>query len=108
MALSKALEQGNFAMMASLDLSSAFDVVNINLLLKRMKIMGIPRDIIELVEIWLRDRSYYVKVKGKVSFIKHSNIGTIQGSILGPFLYAVFVSPLFDITLFHAYASPAS
>ena len=33
-----------------------------------------------------------------------SNVGTIQGSILGPFLYAVFVSPLFDLTPFHAFA----
>ena len=33
-----------------------------------------------------------------------SEVGTIQGSILGPFLYAVFVSPLFDMTDFTAYA----
>ena len=55
MALAKALEQGHFALMASLDLSSAFDVVDINLLLKR-----IPKDILELVEIWLRECKYYV------------------------------------------------
>ena len=90
--------------MASLDLSSAFDVVNIGLLLKRMQIIGIPRDIIELVEIWLRDRTYYITCRGKNSCIKMSNVGTIQGSILGPFLYAVFVSPLFDLTPFHAFA----
>ena len=35
-ALAMALEQGNFALMASLDLSSAFEVVKIKLLLKRM------------------------------------------------------------------------
>jgi hypothetical protein len=78
-ALAKALEQGNFALMASLDLSSAFDVVNISLLLKRMQIIGIPRDIIELVEIWLRDRTYYITCRGKNSCIKMSNVGTIQG-----------------------------
>ena len=27
-----------------------------------------------------------------------SDVGTIQGSILGPILYALFVSPLFDLT----------
>ena len=30
--------------------------------------------------------------------------GTVQGSILGPFLYAVYVSPLFELTEFHAFA----
>jgi hypothetical protein len=95
-ALTKALEQGHFAPMASLDLSSAFDVVNTGLLIKRMKIIGIPDDVTEMVEIWLKDRTYYISCKGRNSFIRHSNIGTIQGSILGPFLYAIFVSPLFD------------
>jgi hypothetical protein len=103
-ALAKALEQGHFALMASLDLSSAFDVVNTKLLLKRMKIIGIPNDITELVEIWLKDRTYYIRCKGKYSFKRLSNIGTIQGSILGPFLYAIFVSPLFDLTPFHPFA----
>ena len=27
-----------------------------------------------------------------------SDVGTIQGSVLGPILYALFVSPLFDLT----------
>ena len=36
-ALAKALDQGEFVLMASLDLSSAFDVVNIDLLIKRLK-----------------------------------------------------------------------
>jgi hypothetical protein len=103
-ALAKALEQGHLALMASLDLSSAFDVVNIKLLLKRMEIMGIPSDVTELVEIWLKDQTYYISCKGKNLFIRLSNIGTILGSILGPFLYANFVSPLFDLTPFHVFA----
>ena len=50
-ALAKALDQGNFALMASLDLSSAFDVVDINLLIKRLKIIGLPKDMVELISI---------------------------------------------------------
>ena len=33
-----------------------------------------------------------------------SNTGTIQGSILGPILYAIFVSPLFDLKKLSNYA----
>ena len=40
---------------------------------------------------------FYVDVKGESSYIKKSDSGTIQGSRLGPILYAIYVSPLFDI-----------
>ena len=52
-ALARALDQGNFAVVANIDLSSAFDLVNINLLIKRMRIIGLPKDVVDLVEIWL-------------------------------------------------------
>ena len=50
---------GEYALLAGLDLSSAFDMVNVNLLLKRMRIVGLPHDVIRLVEIWLKGRSFY-------------------------------------------------
>ena len=95
--LSRALDKNNYALMASIDLSAAFDVVNINLLIKRLKIIGIPTDVIELIEIWLKNRLFYVDIDGNCSYIKSSDSGTIQGSRLGPILYAIFVSPLFDL-----------
>ena len=48
--------------MASLDLSMAFDLVNTELLVKRLKIMGMPSDLIKLIREWLSNRSYYVQV----------------------------------------------
>ena len=50
-ALARALDQSHFALMASLDLSSAFDLVKISLLLKRLKIIGLPADVGRLIEI---------------------------------------------------------
>ena len=85
-------------------MNSAFDVVNIKLLLKRMRIAGLPSDIVKLVEIWLVERRFFVTVNGKNSFIKISDLGTVQGSILGPFLYALYVSPVFELTTFFAFA----
>ena len=82
--------------MSSLDLSAAFDVVNIDLLMKRLKIIGLPEDIISLIRIWLSNRSYYVTVDGSNLILFDLLLGTVQGSILGPILYAIFVSPVFD------------
>ena len=84
--------------MASIDLSAAFDVINIGLLVKRLRIIGLPEDVVSLIEIWLSNRIFYVEMDDLVSNILNTSHGTIQGSILGPILYAIYVSPLFDLT----------
>ena len=95
--LASALDEGNYAIMASLDLSAAFDVVNIKLLILRLRLLGLPDDLISLVGNWLSLRYFYVSVGGENSIIHSLDVGTVQGSILGPILYAIFVSPLFDL-----------
>ena len=95
--IARAINEGKYGLVSSLDLSSAFDVVNIDLLLKRLKIVGLPSDIIDLISAWLRKRSFFVSVDGENSIIYDLLLGTVQGSILGPLLYAIYVSPLFDV-----------
>ena len=102
--LARAMDQNKYALMSSIDLSAAFDVVNIKLLLKRLKIIGLPGDLIDLIAVWLSNRLFYVDIDGDCSFIKSTDTGTIQGSRLGPILYAIFVSPLFDIEKMSNYA----
>ena len=46
--------------MASLDLSSAFDVVDVKLLIKRLYIIGLPGDVLSMVENWLTGRFFYI------------------------------------------------
>ena len=55
-------------LMASLDLSSAFDVVNVELLMKRLEIVGLPNDILKLISTWLGCRHFYVSIKGEKFF----------------------------------------
>jgi hypothetical protein len=102
--ISRALDGNKIVLMSSLDLTAAFDVVNIDLLLKRLTIMGLPEDVISLIRVWLSDRSYYVSVEGANSIMYDLLLGTVQGSILGPVLYAIFVSPLFDLEDLFAFA----
>ena len=96
--IARATDDNNFVLMASLDLSAAFDLVNQSLLMKRLNILGLPKDLVKLIEVWLKDRQFYVEVNGVSSRVYGSNDGTIQGSVLGPVLYAIFVSPIFDLT----------
>ena len=102
--ISRALDNEEYVIVASLDLSSAFDLVNIDLLIKRLKIVGLPKDVIDLISVWLRNRSFYVNINEVNSVFFDLHLGTVQGSILGPVLYAIFVSPMFDIAEFSAFA----
>ena len=63
--IARILDENGYAAMSSLDLSAAFDLVNLDLLLERLKIMGIPKDLLRLLKIWLRDRHFYVEANGK-------------------------------------------
>ena len=65
-----------------------------------MKIMGLPDDITDLVSVWLRDRSFYMSMNGQNSTLYDLLLGTVQGSVLGQVLYAIFISPLFDLKAF--------
>ena len=95
--IARAVDLDNFALMASIDLSAAFDLVNIKLLMKRLTIIGLPKDVVRLIELWLSKRSFFVNINDKNSIVIDLKCGTIQGSILGPILYAIYVSPLFDM-----------
>ena len=102
--IARALDENKFVLMSSLDLSAAFDVVNIELLIKRLKIAGFPMDVIDLIKVWLEKRFYYVSINGENSTLYNLLLGTVQGSILGPTLYAIFVAPLFDIVYLEGFA----
>jgi hypothetical protein len=43
--LVQAINEGNYAVIESLNLSTAFDVIIVNELLRRLENMGIPRDV---------------------------------------------------------------
>ena len=67
--IARELDDDQYALMASLDLSAAFDVVNVKLLIKRLKTMGLPNELIELIRIWLNNRLLYVDIDGNCSYI---------------------------------------
>jgi hypothetical protein len=59
---------------------------------------------IDLIPVWLNNRSFFVSIDGQNSIIFDLLLGTVQGSILGPTLNPIFVSPLFDLYDLSAFA----
>ncbi len=92
--IAKAMDEDHYVAVASMDLTAAFDVLNVDLLLTRLKIMGIPNDVIQLITAWLKDRVAYVEVGSTCSEYYAVDFGSGQGSILGPVLFNYYVAPL--------------
>jgi hypothetical protein len=49
--IARALDKDEFVLVPSLDLSSAFNMAKIDLLQKDLKIIGLPEEILSLVEV---------------------------------------------------------
>ena len=56
--IARALDHDCYVALAGIDLSAAFDVVDVKLLITRLKIMGLRSDVVELVKIWLKERFF--------------------------------------------------
>jgi hypothetical protein len=52
--IARAIDDEEYVVVASIDLSSAFDLVNVNLLLKRLLIIGLPNNVVSLIAVWLK------------------------------------------------------
>ena len=81
-----------------LDLSSAFDTVNHQVLLDRLRSrFGVTGTALDWFASYLSGRVQRISVNGGTSDAFHLIQGVPQGSCLGPLLFTVYTSELFDI-----------
>ena len=85
-----------------LDLSAAFDTVDHNVLLSRLHSnFGISGTALEWFRSYLNRRSQRVMVQGSLSQSLNLDFGVPQGSCLGPLLFTIYASKLFDVIKVH-------
>ena len=90
----RAANEGQLSGIVLLDLSSAFDLVDPELLLQKLKIYKFDEDILNWVKSYLANRSQAVWIDNSLSEFRHCPIGVPQGSNLGPMFFLVFYNDL--------------
>ena len=82
-----------------LDLSKAFDVLNIKILLNKLEHYGF-KNTLKWFENYLIGRQQFVTINGVNSAKKIIQTGVPQGSILGPLLFILYINDLPNATSF--------
>ena len=90
----EALDSRKHNISVLVDLKSAFDTVNHNILLKKLELYGFRGPLLLLLHSYLQDRQFQVRLGGVCSTKHTVNIGIPQGSILGPLLFIIYNNDL--------------
>lgn len=90
--ITKAFENGHSVCGIYLDLKKAFDTVDPEILLLKLKKYGINQYALKIIDSYLSSRMQCVEIEGVQSDYKDITIGVPQGSILGPLLFLLYIN----------------
>ncbi|MGL1888436.1 MAG: reverse transcriptase family protein [Reichenbachiella sp.] len=90
----KQQDKGHYTGMVILDLQKAFDTVNHQILLSKLRAMNVGQSAIKWFESYLGCREQKVDISGTLSESESISCGVPQGSILGPLLFLIYVNDM--------------
>lgn len=80
-----------------LDFSKPFDLINHRILILKLKHYGFRGNVLSLISSYLQHRSQFVDINRNHSLTKQVISGVPQGSILGPFLFILYMNEIVNI-----------
>lgn len=97
-----ALDSRQEVVLVLLDLSSAFDTIDHDVLLDRLRSRyGIKGTALNWFRSYLANRTQSVRIGDSCSSDRMLKYGVPQGSVLGPLLFSLFFAPIEDVILAH-------
>lgn len=90
----RALDKKLSVLLVALDYSKAFDLIDHDLLLAKLKYYGCDDTVLSFFKTYLWKRNQRVNVGGNYSSAKNIISGVPQGSVLGPLLFITYTSDL--------------
>ena len=97
------IESGKIPLSVFLDLSKAFYTLDHSILLQKLKSYGVSGTSLQWFTSYLVNRQQLVDVAGTHSTLINLTTGVPQGSILGPLLFIIYMSDIYEASKsFHA------
>ena len=88
------MDNGRYTEMIFIDLKTAFDSVDHQILSDKMQFYGITGSAQKWFSSYLDNRKQYCRVNGTTSNVENIDIGVPQGSCLGPLLFLLYINDL--------------